>query len=98
VQLTPNQGLLHEDVATYFTFTLSPAAAVVTYDGGHGRVETRAFRVTGDIAFDEDSNRTSKGHSAANFAMIRHIALYLIKHEKKIEGLSQNQAFESRMG
>ena len=36
-----------------------------------------------DIAFDEDSNRTSKGRSAANLAVIRHIALNLIKTEKK---------------
>ncbi len=42
-----------------------------------------------DIAFDEDSNRTrkghsaaNKGHSAANLAVIRHIALNLIKAEK----------------
>jgi hypothetical protein len=35
-----------------------------------------------DIAFDEDSNRTRKGHSAANLAIIRHIALNLIKKDK----------------
>ncbi|MEQ1742226.1 MAG: hypothetical protein ABL869_06990 [Candidatus Nitrotoga sp.] len=35
-----------------------------------------------DIAFDEDSNRTRKGHSAANLATIRHIALNLINKEK----------------
>ncbi len=35
-----------------------------------------------DIAFDENSNRTRKGHSAANLAVIRHIALNLIKAEK----------------
>jgi hypothetical protein len=35
-----------------------------------------------DIAFDEDSNRTRKGQSAANLAVIRHIALNLIKAEK----------------
>jgi len=35
-----------------------------------------------DIAFDEDSNRTRKGYSAANLAVIRHIALNLIKAEK----------------
>ena len=36
-----------------------------------------------DIAFDEDSNRIRKGHSAAtNLAVIRHIALNLIKAEK----------------
>ena len=149
LSLKGNQGLLHEDVATYFTSSLSPTAAVVTYDGGHGRIETRTVRVTEDIvwlkenhawsglrsivavtatreseskvteetryfvssltadepeklehavrahwaiennlhwvldiAFDEDSNRTRKGHSAANLAVIRHIALNLIKQEK----------------
>lgn len=35
-----------------------------------------------DVAFDEDSNRTRSGHSAANLAVIRHIALNLIKTEK----------------
>lgn len=149
LSLKGNQGGLHEDVATYFTSALSPEAAVVTYDGGHGRVETRAVRATNeiawlkelhtwvglksiiavistresdhnvteetryfvsslsantppklehavrdhwgiennlhwvlDIAFDEDRNRTRKGHSAANLAVIRHIALNLIKKEK----------------
>ena len=35
-----------------------------------------------DVAFDEDSNRTRKGNSAANLAVTRHIALNLIKAEK----------------
>ncbi|NOZ55145.1 MAG: ISAs1 family transposase [Gammaproteobacteria bacterium] len=35
-----------------------------------------------DIAFDEDHNRIRKGHSAANLAIVRHIALNLIKKEK----------------
>jgi len=35
-----------------------------------------------DVAFDEDHNRTRKGHSAANLAVMRHIALNLIKNEK----------------
>ncbi len=35
-----------------------------------------------DLAFDEDSNRTRVGHSAANLAVIRHIALNLIKAEE----------------
>ena len=34
------------------------------------------------MAFDDDSNRTRKGHSAANLAVIRDIALNLIKAEK----------------
>ena len=35
-----------------------------------------------DVAFDEDSNRTRKGYSAANLAVIRHLALNLIKAEE----------------
>lgn len=147
--LKGNQGNLHDDVKTFFTSSLSPAVASVSYDGEHGRIETRSIRATTDIAwlqerhnwnslqsiiavtakreigdkvteetryfissldasdpkrlervvrahwaiennlhwvldiaFDEDSNRTRKGHSAANLAVIRHIALNLIKAEK----------------
>lgn len=35
-----------------------------------------------DQAFDEDSHRARAGHSAANMAVMRHIALNLIKTEK----------------
>ena len=49
--------------------------------GAHGAIENNLHWVL-DIAFDEDSNRTRKGHSAANLAVIRHIALNLIKDEK----------------
>jgi predicted transposase YbfD/YdcC len=147
--LKGNQGNLHDDVKTFFTSSLAPAVTSVSYDGGHGRIETRSLRATDDItwlqerhdwkslqsiiavtakreigdkvteetryfissldandpkrlervvrahwtiennlhwvldiAFDEDSNRTRKGHSAANLAVIRHIALNLIKAEK----------------
>ncbi|BBL57192.1 ISAs1 family transposase [Methylomonas koyamae] len=34
-----------------------------------------------DVAFDEDRNRTRQNHSAANLAVIRHIALNLFKNE-----------------
>ncbi len=39
LSLKGNQGHLHEDVATYFTSELSPEAALVTVDGGHGRLK-----------------------------------------------------------
>jgi len=147
--LKGNQGSLHEDVTTYFESSLSPESVVITFDGGHGRIETRSVRVTDeiawltenhswvglksiiavtatretknkitketryfisslsadnphqlehairahwavennlhwvlDMAFDEDSNRTRQGDSASNLAVIRHIALNLIKKEK----------------
>ena len=147
--LKGNQGNLHDDVKTFFTSSLAPAAASVSYEGEHDRIETRTIRATADIAwlqerhdwkdlqsiiavtskreigdkvaeetryfissldandpkrlehlvrahwsiennlhwvldiaFDEDSNRTRKGHSAANLAVSPHIALNLIKTEK----------------
>ena len=149
LSLKGNQSSLHDDVKTFFTSSLSPAVASVSYEGDHGRIETRTICVTADIAwlqerhdwrslqsiiavtakreidnkvteetryfissldandpkrlervvrahwaiennlhwvldiaFDEDSNRTRKGHSAANQAVLRHIALNLIKAEK----------------
>ncbi|MDP1771796.1 MAG: ISAs1 family transposase [Methylobacter sp.] len=147
--LKGNQGTLHDDVKTFFTSSLAPPVASISYDGEHGRIETRTIRATADIAwlqerhdwkglqsiiavtskreigdkvteetryfissldandpkrlervvrahwaiennlhwvldvaFDEDSNRIRRGHSAANLAVIRHIALNLIKAEK----------------
>ncbi|MEE9356703.1 MAG: ISAs1 family transposase [Methylococcaceae bacterium] len=149
LSLKGNHGLLHDDVSTYFESTLSPKIANISFDGGHGRIETRSVRVTDeidwlkenhswvglksiiavtatremknkvteetryfisslnannpkqlehairahwavennlhwvlDMAFDEDSNRTRQGYSASNLAVIRHIALNLIKKEK----------------
>ena len=47
----------------------------------HWAVENNLHWVL-DMAFDEDSNRTRQGYSASNLAVIRHIALNLIKKEK----------------
>ncbi len=38
-----------------------------------------------DHAFDEDAHRTRKGNSAANMAIIRHIALNLLKAEQSVK-------------
>ena len=47
----------------------------------HWSIENNLYQVL-DVVFDEDSNRTRKGYSAANLAVTRHIALNLIKAEK----------------
>lgn len=150
LSLKGNQGELHDDVKTFFNSSLAPTIGNISYDGGHGRIETRTIRATAGIqwlqerhsqwvclnsiiavtakrelknkteeetryfissldasdpkklghivrahwgvennlhwvldqAFDEDSNRARAGHSAANMAVMRHIALNLIKTEK----------------
>jgi predicted transposase YbfD/YdcC len=46
----------------------------------HWAVENNLHWVL-DMAFDEDRNRTRKDYSASNLAVIRHIALNLIKRE-----------------
>ena len=46
----------------------------------HWQVENNLHWVL-DMAFDEDRSRARKGHSAANMATLRHIALNLVKAE-----------------
>ena len=154
LSLKGNQGTLHKDVKLLFESENScPEIGCETYDGGHGRVETRTIRVSSDIdwlkkshpkwknlnsivaitskreeknciseetryfissldasnpkylgqvvrshwgiennlhwvldyAFDEDSQRIRQGNSAANMAVIRHMALNLLKSEKTLK-------------
>ena len=48
---------------------------------GHWSIENNLHWVL-DVAFREDHNRTRTDHSAHNFAILRHIALNLLKGEK----------------
>lgn len=49
MSLKENQECLHDNVTTYFEFSLPPKASNVSFDGGHGRIETRSIRVTDKI-------------------------------------------------
>jgi predicted transposase YbfD/YdcC len=48
---------------------------------GHWGIENQLHWVL-DVGFREDESRSTLGHSAENLAIIRHIALNLITHEK----------------
>jgi predicted transposase YbfD/YdcC len=51
---------------------------------GHWGIENSLHWVL-DVAFREDHNRTRSDHSAENFAVMRHIALNLLKAEKTVK-------------
>ncbi len=50
----------------------------------HWGIENKVHWVL-DIAFREDESRMRKGHSAANFSVVRHIALNMLRHEETVK-------------
>jgi predicted transposase YbfD/YdcC len=58
--------------------TVAPFATAVR---GHWGIENRLHWVL-DIAFREDDSRVRAGHSAENFAVLRHIALNLLRQDR----------------
>ena len=63
---------------------------------GHWGVENGLHWVL-DVAFREDDSRVRKGHAPENLALLRHIAVNLLKQEKTAKAGHEEQATESRM-
>lgn len=64
----------------YIASRKTAAAQLLRHKRHHWRIENSLHWVL-DIAFREDEARLRKGHGAQNFAILRHIALNLLKQE-----------------
>ena len=68
------------EVKYYISSLLSSAQHILSVIRGHWGIENQLHWVL-DIAFREDECRLRKGNGAQNFAVLRHIALNLLKQE-----------------
>lgn len=65
----------------YFISSLAPSAQrLLQLCRDHWHIENKLHWVL-DVAFNEDHNRAHKDHAPQNLAVLRHIALNLLKHE-----------------
>lgn len=75
------QDKVSVEVRYYISSLPSDAARTLRTVRGHWSIENELHWIL-DVAFDEDQSRIRKGHGAQNFAVLRHIALNLLKQEK----------------
>jgi predicted transposase YbfD/YdcC len=54
----------------------------------HREIENKLHWVL-DVTFREDTSRVRQGFAAENFAVLRHIALNLLRHETSVKGGTQ---------
>ena len=79
-------GELLETQTRYFISSLSAdAKKILKSKRSHWKIENQVHWVL-DIAFREDECRVRKAHAAENLAVLRHMALNMLKNEKTAKG------------
>lgn len=81
VQSEREEGGVVSRESRYYLCSVDSVAAFREAARGHWSIENGLHWVL-DVAFREDHNRARIDHSAHNFAILRHIALNLLKAEK----------------
>jgi predicted transposase YbfD/YdcC len=87
VMVKTERRLAHKtesQVKYYISSLPNDAASILHASRSHWGIENQVHWVL-DIAFREDECRLRKGNGAQNFAVLRHIALTLLKQEKTLK-------------
>lgn len=80
-----DDGVKISKEARYFICSIPPDAKLFAKSvREHWGIENKVHWVL-DIAFREDESRMRKGDSPANFSIIRHIALNMLRHENTLK-------------